>query len=478
MDKPITLEAVQLVGFRAYLQPHIVHLCRGNAPLSLAVFAPNAKGKSSLVDAFEFYFSDDATLNRLGIQAAERYAGRAALEHVDAQAKGVTPAIQVSFRQGTDRFGDSRAVTQQGTPLPAAARRVRANYALPFVIRGCELRGFVERQTPEERYEEIIAWFGLQPLLTIQKNLRALRKQVKQRAESTTERQERLRDLARITGNTMKEWDEANVCNWLNHEVIWKLDNTLTLAVLSATDTGYRELKRRKAVADETLGIASLKRFLTQLEALGQQPSDEGENAAGAIVAFENSVTTYNTAASKEVEERGRASQTVFSSVWEAAKTIFENKEIPLDACPVCDTQFSATPHGSRDAIQLDLTTKLSDLAAYRDAQTAQTTAAQTLSQSRSFLVGYLETLTSNLKGTSYPDKIKSVEAYQQALATWKTGNDAPDSTAVIAEMKALHTEIFAEKNRIEAQQGEHTYGNACCTSMIMSPFVLDRNVP
>ncbi len=42
MDSPITIEALRLEGFRAYLQPQKVQLSRGKTPLSLAVFAPNA----------------------------------------------------------------------------------------------------------------------------------------------------------------------------------------------------------------------------------------------------------------------------------------------------------------------------------------------------------------------------------------------------------------------------------------------------
>jgi hypothetical protein len=66
MAGPIKIEAVRLEGFRAYLQSQTFPLWRGKTPLSLAVFAPNAKGKSGLVDGFEFYFSDNATLERLG----------------------------------------------------------------------------------------------------------------------------------------------------------------------------------------------------------------------------------------------------------------------------------------------------------------------------------------------------------------------------------------------------------------------------
>ena len=55
MTNPITIEAFKVQGFRAYLKLQSFELRRGNKPLSLAIFAPNAKGKSSLVDAFEYF---------------------------------------------------------------------------------------------------------------------------------------------------------------------------------------------------------------------------------------------------------------------------------------------------------------------------------------------------------------------------------------------------------------------------------------
>lgn len=281
MAGPIKIEAVRLEGFRAYLQPQIFPLWRGKTPLSLAVFAPNAKGKSGLVDAFEFYFSDDATLERLGKRTMDRHAGRIAMEHVDARQKELVPRVHFYFRQDKDAFDDERLVPageKDVTPPPPAAARVLGNCVLPFIIRGYKLRGFVEEMTPEDRYTEISAWFGLDQFLEIQKNLRALRRQVKQKAESTTERKERLLDLERITAKAVKAWDEAAVCTWFNDHVLAKLDKTLELAAISEDDAGYITLKERKAAEDEKVGLATLKRFLTQIEALYESPSEHGED--------------------------------------------------------------------------------------------------------------------------------------------------------------------------------------------------------
>lgn len=121
MTPPITIEALKLEGFRAYLQPQTVNLYRGKKPLSLAVFAPNAKGKSSLVDAFEYYFSHEATLARLGKRSYQTHAGPLAMEHVDARENGVTPAVHFWFRQDKDKFDEARPVSTAAPPLPEAA---------------------------------------------------------------------------------------------------------------------------------------------------------------------------------------------------------------------------------------------------------------------------------------------------------------------------------------------------------------------
>ncbi len=74
----ITIERLTIAGFRAYLHEQEVTLRQHATPKSLAVFAPNAKGKSSLVDALEFFFSEDGTLERLGQRFAAGLAAGAA----------------------------------------------------------------------------------------------------------------------------------------------------------------------------------------------------------------------------------------------------------------------------------------------------------------------------------------------------------------------------------------------------------------
>jgi hypothetical protein len=79
MPGRIKIEKVTLSGFRAYLNEQTFSLLQGKTHKSLAIFAPNAKGKSSFVDAFEFFFSGDGTLARLGLRRSSMQAGKEAL---------------------------------------------------------------------------------------------------------------------------------------------------------------------------------------------------------------------------------------------------------------------------------------------------------------------------------------------------------------------------------------------------------------
>lgn len=69
------IDRISLQGFRVYLRHQEIHFSDGKSSKSVAIFAPNAKGKSSLADAFEFYMSDTGTVERLGLRRSGTQAG-------------------------------------------------------------------------------------------------------------------------------------------------------------------------------------------------------------------------------------------------------------------------------------------------------------------------------------------------------------------------------------------------------------------
>ena len=215
-NPPLTINRLELQGFRAYLQSQTLELASGKKRLSVAIFGPNARGKSSIVDSFEYFFSEDATLKRLGKRSSQTYAGPTAIEHVRAKEMGIAPSVHLWFSRKGKKFDATR---RYPGPRPDTASRILADVKVPFIIRGHGLRNFVERTTPGEQYKELANWFGLDPLLKVQQNLRNLRRAMKSKAESTSEVEERSRDLQRETNNEISEWDDQEICRWVNEKL-------------------------------------------------------------------------------------------------------------------------------------------------------------------------------------------------------------------------------------------------------------------
>ena len=459
MTTPITIESFEVQGFRAYLKPQTFSLRKDNRPVSLAIFAPNAKGKSSLVDAFEYYFSEDATLQRLGLRASQSQSGPAALEHIKARECGVTPEVGFHFRQGVNKLGAIRRI-DSGKPLPEAAGMVLSAAKVPFVIHGYELRGFVEA-TAEVRYREIASWFSLDQLWAVQRNLRTLQRQIKAKADSQTESDERLLDLKRVTSNAVSTWDESAICDWFNTHVLAKLDPSLTFTEISDSNPSYIVLAQRKEEEEKRIGVAALKTLIGQIDALSIPLADSDGEQSGLIAKFERSVADLGLAVERESNERDRASQSIFSGIWSQAQSLFEIEGYDFDSCPVCDTEFGSTPHGSHDAVRTNIDVKLTMLTAYRQAESELRTAQQKLSQDRQTLTTTLESLCTGLADAEFEADVEPVSSYRGGLTLWEPDLPLPDIGLLLQAMVATRRSLTNARERLENQQGENTYAQA-----------------
>lgn len=208
VDAPYMLDSLQLSGFRAYLEPKTFDF---RTKRCLAVFAPNASGKSSLVDALEFMFSEDGTLERLGVRAIHNQAGVTALAHNLAAEKSIPSCVDVRFRRGRDYSEGSRIATGSERQCPPIAEAVKACLAISPIIRGHALRDFVEEQKAEKRYEDVARWLQLDPLVDVQRNLRTLRQRTKAAAEDKTALKRVDTQLTKKSENAVKTWDELTV---------------------------------------------------------------------------------------------------------------------------------------------------------------------------------------------------------------------------------------------------------------------------
>lgn len=457
MADPTLFHSLTLEGFRAYLQPKTFDLSKKPC---LAIFAPNGLGKSSVIDALEFLFSEHGTLERLGQRTLNNQAGPPALVHNGAQAAGIAPMVKFTTVTGKTTVEGSRTATGNLRPIHAAATAMKAGFVVSPIIRGYTLRTFVETHSPENRYSDVASWLQLSPLVEVQKNLRLLRRDVKAAAESTTE-QVRLAGLLRTeTAQAVQAWDDATVLGFVNVSVIAPLDPELTLAALSAEDEGYIEVGNRVEAEEKRLGLAGLKQIRNSLIALWQKivPEDGGDaKYSGAIESFDKALSALADAKATEVVERDKAAGTVFRSVWKEAEKLFADDATAPDACPVCATAIGDTAAGSVSAIRDLLMTHLEDLQSYNDAKTALDNAETAASQAHNRLVARLPAMIEHLSDDDGDGFKTALIAYQAGVGGWPTV-DAPDSAAIVAELESRLCDLDHEIADIEAKQGEHTW--------------------
>jgi hypothetical protein len=217
-------------------------------------------------------------------------------------------------------------------------------------------------------------WLQLGPLVEVQKNIRALRTQVKAAAEDETALRRVDTQLAKETTQAVKAWDAAAVLAYANTSVLAPLDAALALGALAAGDPAYLELEARAKAEENKIGLAGLRQIRNAAAALWAEATDadSGETVIrGVVPTFDAAVRMLSAADIKEAEERGKAANTVFQALWKAAEPLFADGVPAPDVCPVCATPVAGTAAGSAQAIREHIAKHLEELADYAAAKKA-----------------------------------------------------------------------------------------------------------
>lgn len=475
MADPYFLQSLGLSGFRAYLEPKTFDF---NKKRCLAIFAPNGSGKSSVIDALEFMFSEDGTLERLGQRAINNQAGPVALAHNLAEEAKIASVVTIGVISGKDVTDGSRSATGAKRPMPTVATTLKACFAVPPIIRGHALRTFVETHKPEQRYADVANWLQLGPLVEVQKNIRLLRMQVKAAAEDETALLRIDTQLAKETAQAVKAWDESAVLTYVNAPVLAPLDPALVMAALAADDLAYLKLEARAKAEDNKIGLAGLRQIRNGAAGLRDETTDteSGEIiVSGAILAFETAVATLLAAESKEVEERGKAASTVFQALWKAAEPLFAEGAAAPDICPVCATPVADTTAGSAGAIREHLAKHLEELADYAAAKKTLDGAKTAVTKAHTQLLATLPALT-GLLGDGEAALKADLIAYQGGIAGWPQ-TALPSSAKVVAAIVKLLATLDQAIADIESKQGDHTYIKAKAKIDRLLELQADRNL-
>lgn len=452
----VRVQEISLQGFRAYLAKQSFDLRQGK---SLAVFAPNARGKSSLVDAIDFFFSDSGTISKLGLKKSDTQAGPEALEHVAAEAKKIPPSVGLVFRKSPDKEQPAiRPIQRPAAVRPAIATAIRSGCKHDFVIRGHELRAFVEEHTPETRYSEVSKWFGLTPLVTAQKNLRTLRREVTKAVGDQSLLATRAKDVANATLGAVTSLEESDLLKWINDVLLAALDKSIRLVSLSEEDPGYLTLKERKKAEDDTIGVTGLEQLLLAISSIRDVKE---ETTLGRLVDFKTTVVALRSAIEAEAKERATAEKSVFSTVWEEAQRLLSDDSTQIADCPVCETPFEETRYGSRVAVSAGLTSRLALLTNYKAAADSLARAQMAATKAQTHLISAIDSLEKLLASGKFDDELAALQPFFGGLRSWTPSTALPDDAQALEVVRTLSLVVADRVKAIRERQGEATYAGA-----------------
>lgn len=437
---------ISLQGFRAYLKPRRFDLSRGSTALSLALFAENGHGKSSLADGFEFYLSPNGTLDHLGVNANTTKGGAAALRHVDAAASGIDASVTVCFDLGGARHDESRKL---GGAAPAAVAALLPHIPVDPIIRGRDLRGFVE-QSEADRYKHIASWFGLQPLIDLQEDLGKLKRLYKASAADTAACDVAVAGLSKLTDGAVPQWGEPEVLDWVNDTLVRPLKDAEPMSRLSRSDEGYQRLVELKAAEDLRLGLPRLRQLKSTAEDIVGSPADDagGLRKDGKAANFQAAQARLDAAQQALDAALTASANAIQSPVWTEAVELLEQDAYVNEACPVCATPFDATKAGSRKALLEDLKGRIAALAVFNSASAEKTQAQAEVTKSTNGLCTALALLQNQFETAERPPSAALVKMVANTSFT------AADLSLIVAEVTAAADALDVEIAEQEAAQG------------------------
>ena len=416
-----------------------------------------------MIDALEFLFSEHGTLERLGQRSLNNQAGPVALGHTGAQAAGIAPTVKFATVTKKVVAEGYRAAAGNDRPIHATAVAMQKAFVVSPIVRGYTLRTFVETHKPETRYADIAGWLQLTPLVEVQKNLRALRKEVKAASESQVELTRLDDEIRKQTAQALQKWDDAAVLAHIAAVVVAPLDGTLTFTVLAASDPAYAEVEKRVEAEENRIGLAGLKQVRAAAAALWLETKPEADGdpvVSGAIPSFDGALAELVDAKALEADERDKAAGTVFRAVWKEAEALFADDGSAPEVCPVCETSIDLTQAGSAAGIRDLLVEHLDDLKTYGDAKTALDGANTAATTAHNRLLVRLPALIDYLSDDDGTGIKSQLIAYQAGIAGWPAA-EAPDAVGIVGEIAALIADLDQQISDIEAKQGDHTWVKA-----------------
>jgi hypothetical protein len=339
-------------------------LAEEQSPRSVAVYAPNACGKSSYADAVEYLFSEDGSIGHLGTEEADsEHDGKHAIPHVLAEERGIEPRVSMTLvnSESGESVQVSRLVkTDQADEMPPELGSIVRAAPAQRILRQHDLRRFVAELTPGEKYAELSRWFGLTRLEQVvgQDGILLHTSRILADRDCGWEIAGRVQDIARYTDNSVTQYDERAVWDWCEAEAERRLGKRPAIDSLEEMKKVIRTLKRLQGrIIVASSAVAESHQARLALEEIATDLISKGGPLQACHTALTDAVETERQA--KRLFTRAKTG--VFQGVWDAAKEVLESQI--TDECPVCGTPWRRTRAASQEAALITITRSRDELA-------------------------------------------------------------------------------------------------------------------
>lgn len=214
----LKIKEIKVSGFRGILAPKEFQLQKDGEkePESLMLFGVNSSGKTSFVDALEWFFSSENKIAWLQREDAKEHA----YDHHKAEAGN--SYVEISFYDDSEELKTLRKTfNQDKRTIPTLSseedfEKLYKSFVIKPHLRYLEIVSFVLHHTGVEKYEELSKWMGFEDELAFQEKIalpiaKALKEKMLELSKETAGQFEKLKQL--IGSAPINEADTLKFCN-------------------------------------------------------------------------------------------------------------------------------------------------------------------------------------------------------------------------------------------------------------------------
>lgn len=323
----LKLKKITLSGFRGILTKQELGLtASGNNPCSLVIYGLNSSGKTSFVDALEWFLSSSNEIEWL----KRENAGSHAYPHQEAQQDGTYVEIDFSDSSlGTLRKTyNPRRVTMPGLSSEEKFNNLYQSFTIRPYLRYLEIIDFVFNRTGVEKYQKLANWMGFEEELAFQEKIAlGIIPQLREAEKKFITQKELIEtDIKNLLEN--QNTDEKSLisgCNILLKQI--GHDELKSIKEL----TGLIKELDKKRIDGNTSKLA----LLTKVQ-INLQTTKLDQNIFTLLSDLEKKINEFN-------QKKELADKIEYVNLYEKAYEILEKQNGENVTCPVCNTAWKRT---------------------------------------------------------------------------------------------------------------------------------------